>query len=198
MDSAAWEAKAYEQIGRILVAWGRFDHCVVSQTWKRNNPTSPFPSGPVERTFYKRWCEWCKVREPLCTQSGRSAFNQLRHDVLALSEFRDDLAHSVTRVSAINGDFTITVTHWPKTDWRTRFDSWAAKYAHMPVKVRPLPPQGGTTHRFYGTAETALALAAILDAEQRIKLIGEATSRSEQFCPPSTRLALPKSEGRFQ
>ena len=196
MDEAGWEALAYEQIGRIIVAWGRFDHAITAQTWKHNDPLSPWPVGPVEGTFYKRLCRWCSIQEPNCIPASRAAFHAFREDVRTLSKFRDDLAHNTFTVAGHHDGFSVIATRWPKTDWRDRFDRWVAKHGHMKSFKRVEPESGATTHIHYRNRHLAELLSAIEDSRQRVGAIGEAVGRGEQFDLPSTPL-IPEGLARL-
>jgi len=138
----------------------------------------------------------CAFREPHCKPSSRAAFHAFREDVLTLSDRRDELSHGVFGVTGHAHGFAILVTHWPKTDWRERFDRWAAKWAHVKRRYRPDPTPGGTTHAFYREHHTTELLAAIESSHQHIKDIADAVGRGEQFDLPSTPL-IPEALARL-
>ncbi len=183
------EALAYEQIGRILVAWGQLDQTISRHTWVDNDPNNAFPTGPVERTFYKRWCRWCLKREESCNPTKRHQFNTFREDVLTLSDMRDDLAHNVSSISTLEDErFRITATRWTKTDWRHRFDAWTKKYARKPPRHRPPMPRGANQDVHYWNTHIQALAQSIATARQVIALIRERESLHVLFDPPSTSI----------
>ena len=198
MDEAGWEAFAYEQIGRIIVAWGQLDQAITSQTWKLNNPSSSFPAGPIEATFYKRWCTWCAKCEPFCAPKSRSAFHAFREHVESLSTRRDDLAHNTFKVAGITENFFVGVARGPRADWRERFERWASKYAHRKAHRRPLPPPGNTTYPAIYKDEAAWLLAEILDATATIARIRDEIDRGMKFAVPPRRSNPHVITNRFQ
>jgi hypothetical protein len=139
--STGTDSLAFELIGRAIFAWGRFEQTIIGQTWRSRDPLrkSPFPIGPIEPGFHLRWNEWCKIHQGYA--SNGPAFEQLRLRVKALSDFRDDLAHNVLDISyGPYGDTFSLHVRRQSFDWKTKWQRWANRYAHLPGKGRPVGP----------------------------------------------------------
>jgi hypothetical protein len=179
---SGWEARGYELVGRIIVAWGRLDQKVTSVIWRDNDPNAPFPTGPVPHAFYKRLNRWFEIQLPHCAKKNRGAFNRLRKQVEDLSDERDNLAHNVSYVSGHAQDVTVFVHRFEPPDWRTRFNAWAARTIRKAMRLRTPPPANlGKVERSYFERDLLRLLGEVEAASARITAIGEAIARGEQF-----------------
>ena len=186
MPSAAearGEAKGYEVIGRIVVAFSALEAKVRSAILRDNAPRSAFPEGPLDADFGKRWGRWCDLQRAWCSPQSQPGFDALGEDVLRLSQLRNDLAHNVIWVSgSYSGTFAVGTHRLPPTTWRKKFRAWAAQIAQLsPTQKRPPAPQGRSVTKVFSEDELVLSLADIEAARDRVGEINDAAAGRRMF-----------------
>lgn len=162
---------AYTDIGKAVVKWGHFDQTIIAQTWRSRDPLhmSPFREGPIERGFYKRWLEWCRIFD---------APEDLKLSVLDLSTFRDDLSHNIIEIHESSSSYILSI--WRRHfDWRKGWAIWVQKYVKLHWKARPAPPKE-VEHLNYRLNEVRQFTLDVIEAEARITEIADAWLRAQR------------------
>jgi hypothetical protein len=156
---------AYTDIGRAIVAWALFEQDIISLTWRYRDPThsKSFPQGKIEPGFHLRWLDWCK-----CYQAPQN----LRESVKALSGIRDDLSHNITNISPSQVGYALG-GYRRYFDWRTKYERWASKYAHLHWRGKPSMPPDKQPVEYY-PQDIANFQKEVLKANAEVREVSEA------------------------